>query len=210
MGFEIMMYTKTEIFNQVVFKRAIKFIVFSAAITMIATIITYIINPDIKEVVLGMEESLSIQIKESTGIDRVWSYVINNGFAVPLQMLILALIPIQFIYLLNIISTTSLLGVFWGIALLIDEKGFELIIASIPHAVFEIFAYCIFAAVLFELNQVIRVKVRNNFKKDNDGNSFINKFVRTIIVYAVFVLPIILVAAFLETYIADIILDLFE
>lgn len=205
-----MMYTKTEIFNQVVFKRAIKFIVFSAAITMIATIITYIINPDIKEVVLGMEESLSIQIKESTGIDRVWSYVINNGFAVPLQMLILALIPIQFIYLLNIISTTSLLGVFWGIALLIDEKGFELIIASIPHAVFEIFAYCIFAAVLFELNQVIRVKVRNNFKKDNDGNSFINKFVRTIIVYAVFVLPIILVAAFLETYIADIILDLFE
>ncbi|MGE7021942.1 stage II sporulation protein M [Solibacillus cecembensis] len=204
------MYTKTEIFNQVVFKRAIKFITFSAAITMIATIITYIINPDIKGVVLGLEESSSIQIKESTGIDRVWSYVINNGFAVPLQMLILALIPIQFIYMLNVISTTSLLGVFFGIALLIDEKGFELIIASIPHAVFEIFAYCLFAAVLFELNQVIRVKIRNKFKKDKEGNSFINKFVRTIIVYAVFVLPIIIAAAFLETYIADIILDLFQ
>lgn len=207
----IMMYIKTEIVNKVIFKRAIIFFAFSVAVTMIATFITYLINPDLKEVISGIEERLPIQIKVSTGIDRVWSYVVNNGFAVPLQMFILAVIPIQFLYMINIISTSSILGVFFGIALQLDfEKGFELIIASIPHSSFEIFAYSLFAAVLFELNLVIREKVRNKFKKDKEGNSFRRKIVSTIIAYIVFVLPIIIAAAFLETYIADIILDLFN
>ena len=206
-----MMSTMTNVVNKVIFKRAINFFIFAAAITIIATIITYIINPDLKEVMEGIEDSSPDQIKESTGIDKVWSYIVNNGFAVPLQMFILALIPIQFLYVINIISTISLLGVLFGIVLQVDfKKGFELIISSIPHSIFEIFAYCLLAAVLFELNQVIRVKIRNIFKKDKEGNSLIKKFLKTIRTYVVFVLPIIIAAAFLETYIADIILHLFQ
>jgi uncharacterized membrane protein SpoIIM required for sporulation len=206
-----MMSTMTNVVNKVVFKRAIHFFIFAAVITIIATIITYIINPDLKEVIKGIEDRSSDQIKESTGIDKVWSYVVNNGFAVPLQMFILALIPIQFLYLVNIISTISLLGVLFGIVLQADfEKGFELVISSIPHTSFEIFAYCLLAAVLFELNQVIRVKIRNIFKKDKEGNSLIKKFLKTISTYVVFVLPIIIAAALLETYIADTILHLLQ
>ncbi|MED3572763.1 stage II sporulation protein M [Cytobacillus praedii] len=100
---------------------------------------------------------------------------------------------------------------FFGLALQGDfEKGFKLIISSIPHSSFEIFVYCLLAAVLFELNQVVRVKIRNKFKKDKEGNSLIKKFLKTIIAYVVFVLPIIIAAAFLDTYIADIILCLFQ
>jgi hypothetical protein len=66
------------------------------------------------------------------------------------------------------------------------------------------------AAVLFELNQVVRVKIRNIFKKDKDGISFIKKFLETIGIYAIFVLPMIIAAAFLETYIADIIFNLLQ
>ena len=202
----------TNVVNKVVFKRAIHFFIFSAVITIIATLITYIINPDLKEVIKGIEDRSPDQIKESTGIDKVWSYIVNNGFAVPLQMFILALIPIPFLYLVNIISTISyLLGVLFGIVLQADfEKGFELVISSIPHTSFEIFAYCLLAAVLFELNQVIRVKIRNIFKKDKEGNSLIKKFLKTISTYVVFVLPIIIAAALLETYIADKILHLFQ
>lgn len=110
-------------------------------------------------------------------------------------------------YYFNYFSTWS----FFGLALQGDfEKGFKLIISSIPHSSFEIFAYCLLAAVLFELNQVVRVKIRNKFKKDKEGNSLIKKFLKTIIAYVVFVLPIIIAAAFLETYIADIILCLFQ
>lgn len=206
-----MMSSITEVVNKVILKRAINFFIFSVAITIMVAIITYMINPDLKEVMKGMEDSTSVQIKESTGIDKVWAYVVNNGFVVPLQMLVFALIPIQFLYFVNILSTTSLPGVLFGIALQVNfEQGFKLIISSIPHYSFEIFAYCLLAAVLFELNQVIREKIRNKFKKNKEGNSLIEKFVRIIIAYAVFVLPIIIAAAFLETYIADIILGLFQ
>lgn len=100
-----------------------------------------------------------------TKLGRVYSYVVNNGFAVPLQMFIFAVKTIQFLYIINIISTSSVLGVFFVIALQVDfEKEFELIITSIPHSSFEIFAYRLFAAVLFELNLVIREKIRNKFK----------------------------------------------
>jgi uncharacterized membrane protein SpoIIM required for sporulation len=196
---------------KIVFKRAINFFIFTAAITIIATIITYIINPDLKEVMGGLENRLSDQAKESTGIDKVWSYVVNNGFTVPLQMFILALIPIQFLYVINIILTVSLPGVAFGLALQVNfRKGFDIIISSIPHFIFEVFALCLLAAVLFELNQVVRVKIRNLFKKDKEGISFIKKFLETIRTYAIFVLPIIIAAAFLETYIADIIFNLFQ
>jgi len=158
------MSTMTEIVNKVIFKRAINFFIFSATITIIVTIITYMINPDLKEVMKGIEDSSSIQIRESTGMDKVGSYIVNNGFSVPLQMFFFALIPIQFLYFVNIISTISLLGVLFGIALQVDfEKGFELIISSLPHSGFEIFAYCLLVAVLFELNQVVRGKIKNKF-----------------------------------------------
>ena len=206
-----MISTMTEIVNKVIFKRAINFFIFSATIVIIVTIITYMINPDFKEVMKENDSNSLTQVRESTGMDQVGLFIVNNGFLVPLQMFFFALIPIQFLYFVNIISTISSLGVFFGIALQIDfEKGFELIISSLPHFIFEIFGFCLLAAVLFELNQVVRGKIRNLFKKNKEGHSLIKKFIKTIIAYAVFVLPIIIVAAFLETYIADIILSLFQ
>ena len=206
-----MVSTMPNIVGKIVFKRAINFFIFAVSLTIIATIITYVINPDLKEVMEGIEDRSSNQTKESTGIGKVWSYIANNGFAVPFQMFILSLIPIQFLYVINIIITVSLLGVLFGVVLQGNfEKGFGIIISSIPHYIFEIFAYCLLAAILFELNQVIRVKIRNIFKKDKVGISLIKKFLETIKIYAIFVLPIIIAAAFLETYIADIILNLFQ
>lgn len=198
-------------FPKTIFNRAVKFFLFAAAITIIATIITYIINPDLKEVMEGATNRIPDQVKESTGIDKVWSYIVNNGFMVPLQMLILALIPIQFLYVVNIVSTVSLPGILFGVGLQADfKKGFEIIISTTPHYIFEIFALCLLAAVLFELNQVVRAKIKNIFKKDKEGISFIKKSLETIKIYTIIVLPIIIVAAFLETYIADIIFNLFQ
>lgn len=195
--------------NIVILKRAGYFIILTAAITFIATIITCIVNPDIKAVMEGIGNSAPSQIKESRGIDKVWSYIVHNGFAVPLQMFILAFVPIQFLYLANIISTSSLLGVFFGVALQASlDKGFELIISSIPHSVLELFAYCLLAAVLFELNQVIRTKIINLVKKDRERDSVIKKILIVTRTYLAFVLPLIILAALLETYAADMILHL--
>lgn len=205
------MITIANIIRKTGLKRSIIFFIFAVAITIIATVITYIINPDIKEITEGIGNKLPDQVKESEGIKKVWSFVVNNGFMVPLQMFILALIPIQFLYLLNIISTVTLPGILFGIALQVNSiKGLGIIIATIPHYIFEVFAFCLFAAVLFELNQVVRVKIRNVFKAEEVGTSLIKKVLETIKIYAILILPLIIMAAFSETYIADIIFSLFE
>jgi uncharacterized membrane protein SpoIIM required for sporulation len=112
-------------------------------------------------------------------------------------------------YLLNMILTNLILGVVFGIAVQVDlEVGFQLIISSIPHSVFEIFAYCILATVLFEMNQAIRVNIINIFKKDKAKVSLVKSFLKTMKAYIVFVMPLIIVAAFLETYLADTLLYL--
>jgi uncharacterized membrane protein SpoIIM required for sporulation len=134
---------------------------------------------------------------------------VHNGITVPMQMVILTLIPIQYMYLLNMILTNLILGIVFGIAVQVDlEVGFQLIISSIPHSVFEIFAYCILATVLFEMNQAIRVNIINIFKKDKAQVSLVKSFLKTMKAYIVFVMPLIIVAAFLETYLADTLLYL--
>ncbi|MGG3806008.1 stage II sporulation protein M [Metabacillus fastidiosus] len=197
--------------NKIVFKRAINFFLFAVTITIIAAIATYIINPDLKETIRGLGNRTPDQVRESAGLDKVWSYIVNNGLKVPLQMFILALIPIQFLYVINVILTVSLPGILFGIVLQADlNTGLGIIISVVPHYIFEVFAFCLFAAILFELNKAIRIKVKSIFKKEKIGISLNKKFFETIKIYVVLTLPIIIVAAFLETYIADIIFDLFR
>src|SRR5690625_8019478 len=114
-----------------------------------------------------MAYNLHYKVSESEGLKKVWSFIVNNGFIVPLQMFILALIPIKFLYLLNIILTVALPGVLFGIALQANfKKGLAIIISASPHYVFEVFAFCLFVSVLFKLNQIVRGKIRSVFKKD--------------------------------------------
>lgn len=48
------------------------------------------------------------------------------------------------------------------------------------------------------------------FKKDKEGDSIIKKILKVLRTYIAFVLPLIIIAALLETYVADIILNLFQ
>ena len=203
--------TIPKIVNKTIFKRALIFFIIATTITILATIITYIINPDLKGVMESLGDNSSDQLRESTGIKKIWAYVVNNGFVVPLQMFVLTLIPVQFLYFVNIISTALLPGILFGVVLQVDSrKGIEIITSTILHYFVEVFAFCLFAAVLFELNRAVRIKIRNLFKKDKDGISLVRKISETIKIYMVLILPLIILAAFLETYIADIIFSLFQ
>lgn len=111
----------------------------------------------------------------------MWEYIANNGFIVPFQMFILSLIPIQFLYFINIIITASLPGILYGIALRGDfGKGFSIMVSSFPYYVFEVFALCLFAAILFTCNQVVRVKIKSMFKKSKYKKSFIKSLFDTV------------------------------
>lgn len=200
-----------KIVSKAAFKRAVIFFVIATIVTGLGTVITYFVNPDLNGIMETLGNSSSDQLKESTGIKKVWAYVVNNGFMVPLQMFVLALIPIQFLYLVNVISTALIPGILFGVVLQMDFlKGIEIIVSTFPHYFVEVFAFCLFAAALFELNRVIRVKVRSVFKKGKVQVSFVKKLLAIIKIYGVLILPMIIVAAFLETYIADLIFNLFQ
>ncbi|MER2174797.1 MAG: stage II sporulation protein M [Carnobacterium sp.] len=178
---------------------------------MVTTVITYILglNVDITKVIdsIGAVKEIS----KVTGIQKVGAFIINNGFEVPLQMLILAIIPIQFLYLLNVFIPSFITGIAFGIILQIDSvKGLQIIISSISYSIIEIFAFCLFAAVLFEVNQIIRIKIKNIFKKTKVKVSLISKFLEALKIYTMLVLPMMIIAAFLETYVADILFNLFQ
>lgn len=191
--------------------KSMKFFLLSAATTVFVALIIYFINPDLKEVMGEIKNSAPGHIKDSEGIQKVWSYFIHNGISVPFQMFVLAFIPIPFLYLLNIFSTCALLGIFLGIALRADAKlGFHLFISSIPHSIVEIFAYCLFAAVLSEMNQTIRIGIKNLFKKNKEEMVQMDGFVNVIRVYVILVIPFIVAAAFLETYFADVVFNLLQ
>lgn len=158
-----------------------------------------------------VDNRLPDKLKEVIGIKKVWAFIVSNGFMVPLQMFALALIPVQFLYFVNIITTSLFPGILFGVIFQIDARnGFEVFTATLPHYFVEVFAFCLFAAVLFELNQAIRIKIGKLFRKDKDGISLIRQAVKTIKVYVLFVLPLITVGAFLETYVGDIILNLIQ
>ena len=185
-------------------KRACIFFMLSIIITIAAAGITYNINPDIHGVMNSFNNQAADPIKEAEGLSKVWEYILNNGFGVPLQMFIFSLIPIQFLYLVNIVITVILPGILFGIILQFDsEIGVSMIVSSAPHYLFEVFAFCLLAGVLFELNQSVRHKIKTVLKKEKQELFIGNSILRTAKIYLLLVLPLIVTAAFLETYVAD-------
>uniref|UniRef100_UPI00344C65B6 stage II sporulation protein M n=1 Tax=Carnobacterium TaxID=2747 RepID=UPI00344C65B6 len=197
--------------NKKTFKRASKFFLFLTSLSIVIALITYILSLNFDFIKIIESVSTIEQITQLNGIQKVEAFILNNGFKVPLQMLILAIVPVQFLYLLNIIIPSAIIGIAFGIVLQIDlVKGIQLIVSSMPYYFFEVFAFCLFASVLFELNQFIRIKIKNIFLKNKVTISFKKRGQEAIKLYVLFILPMMIIAAFLETYIADILLNLLQ
>ena len=194
-----------------ILKRACKFLIMSVIITIAAAGVTYIINLDIHGIMSNLNDRTPESIKDEEGLNKVWEYIVNNGMMVPMQMFILSLIPIQFLYLINIIVTVTLPGILFGMIFQFDlGKGMSMMVSSIPHYLFEVFAFCIFAAVLFELNKSLRLKIKTVLKKEEQKLFIGSIVITTVKTYILLVLPLIITAALLETYIADVIYKILQ
>lgn len=106
--------------------------------------------------------------KKFSGVDKTQSgkflkYVVNNGMKVPFQMLLLALIPIPFVYYLPVALTSVVTGVifYFPFTPQLDGKiSFSKVFLGVfPHATIELFSFIIILAVLYPLNQAIRSRI---------------------------------------------------
>nr|WP_276325585.1 stage II sporulation protein M [Vagococcus teuberi] len=168
---------------------------------MLVGFITFMIHPDLKSII----ESTPTLTSTPNKLVKLMQYIINNGLKVPFSMLVLALIPVPYIYFFNIFLSATLGGVVFGAVLSYSiSTGLNLIVASIPHSIIELTAFCIWASSLYYLN----LWIRNKLHKRAINTTFWFELKRCVLHYIRYVLPLIIIAACLETFLTDKILNL--
>ncbi|WP_436855219.1 stage II sporulation protein M [Staphylococcus caeli] len=190
-------------------KRTLRFLATSLLIFIITFILAIIFSPS-AETFKNVTDSTPPALDKAQGLQKVWQYILNNGFRVPFQMLILAIIPIPFLYYLNIFNTTILPAVALGFAIHIDlYKGSMMIISAMPHFILEILGLCFVASSLFKVNQSIIRKISNLFRTNKKERISIKLAIINLFkIYVFIALPLIIVAAFVENYLSKFIFNL--
>lgn len=190
--------------NQAIIHRTIRFLSLMISLTLLATIITYLINPDMSHVLNTTSNVTPTAVAHAKGWSLVGAYFLHNGVQIPLVMLILSLIPIGYLYLWNPILTAILPGVLYGIALRHSVRaGLAILIGSLPHSLLEYTEMCVMAAFLFEINRIIRLKWRHWRKRTTLTQPLMPVWQPLLKGYLIAVVPLCLAAAICETFVAD-------
>lgn len=181
--------------------KPVKYLSIMMIVIIISAVITYIINPNFSDTLNSVSSNVSKSVSQKSGLNLVVAYIFNNGFKVPIGMLIFSIIPIRFLYWIQPLFTAILPGILFGIAFRYSvAKAFILLISSLPHMLLELLAYCVWMVALDQLNKWIRYKIS---KKKQTNTKFLDEFKVLLTSYVKYVIPLIVIAAFTETYVAD-------
>ena len=181
--------------------KPVKYLSILMIVIIISAVITYIINPNFSDTLNSVSSNVSKSVSQKSGLNLVVAYIFNNGFKVPIGMLIFSIIPIRFLYWIQPLFTAILPGILFGIVFRYSvAKAFILLISSLPHMLLELLAYCVWMVALDQLNKWIRYKIS---KKKQTNTKFLDEFKVLLISYVKYVIPLIVIAAFTETYVAD-------
>ncbi|VED32918.1 membrane protein [Staphylococcus warneri] len=198
-----------KIHDETYIRRTIKFLVTILIIFLVTFILAIIFSPS-TETIKNLSKGIPSNVANAVGLEKVWEYILNNGFKVPFQMLILAIIPIPFLYYLNIISTAIPPAIALGFVINYDiYKGTMVTISSIPHFFVEILAFCFVASGLVKVNQAIIRKITNLFRKNKKENLSLKlSIINLLKIYVFIALSLFVIAAFFENYLSKFIFDL--
>ncbi|EOA5954421.1 stage II sporulation protein M [Enterococcus faecalis] len=183
------------------FFKPIKYLGILTVVIVISAVITYIIDPNLSDTLNSVSSNVPKSVSQKSGLQLVVAYIFNNGFKVPIGMLILSIIPIRFLYWIQPLFTVILPGILFGIVFRYSlAKGFVILISSLPHMLFEVFAFCVWVVALDQFNKWIRYKIS---RKKQTNTKLFYEFKLILISYVKYVIPLIVIAAFTETYVAD-------
>ncbi|MCK8537272.1 hypothetical protein CKN86_13480 [Carnobacterium divergens] len=183
------------------FFKPIKYLGILTVVIVISAVITYIINPNLSDTLNSVSSNVPKSVSQKSGLQLVVAYIFNNGFKVPIGMLILSIIPIRFLYWIQPLFTAILPGILFGIAFRYSvAKAFIILISSLPHMLLEIFAFCLWMVALDRFNKWIRYKIS---RKKSANTNLLKELKLLLSPYIKYVLPLIVIAAFTETYVAD-------
>ena len=168
--------------------KPIKYLSIIIFVVIISAMITYIINPNFSDTLNSVSNNVSKSVSQKSGLNLVAAYIFNNGFKVPIIMLILSIIPIRFLYWIQPLFTAILPGILFGIAFRYSvAKAFIILISSLPHMLLEIFAFCLWMVALDRFNKWIRYKIS---RKKQTNTKLFYEFKLILISYVKYVYPI--------------------
>ena len=182
-------------------KRANKFLIFNIILSVLLGVIFFIIGMNIND--FSDYPNLNLNNKVDSGLNGLIEIFCNNAFIMPLTSLIIALIPIPYLYLIPTISTIFSLSMAIGIQFAYKFKeGIVLLLGILPHGLLEIYIMSVLLSLLFALNKYIRNSLVNLFKKNK---TYLPKFLNVITsickCYLLVMLPLTFICALIEVFI---------
>ena len=68
--------------------KPVKYLSILMIVIIISAVITYIINPNFSDTLNSVSSNVSKSVSQKSGLNLVVAYIFNNGFKVPIGMLI--------------------------------------------------------------------------------------------------------------------------
>ncbi|HDE8044102.1 TPA: stage II sporulation protein M [Staphylococcus aureus] len=182
-------------------KRANKFIIFNIILSVLIGVIFFIIGVNIND--FSDYPNLNLNNKVNNSLNGLIEIFCNNAFIMPLASLIIAIIPIPYLYMIPTISTIFSLSMAIGIQFAYKfNEGTVMLLGILPHGLLEIYIMSILLSLLFVLNKYIRNSLVNLFKKNK---VYLPKFLNVITsickCYLIVILPLTFICALIEVFI---------
>ncbi|WP_429971097.1 stage II sporulation protein M [Fructilactobacillus sp. Tb1] len=173
---------------------------------LVVAVITFIVNIVVRYNSVGYLQRVYSGFEPKSEFDEFLYIFRNNALTVPLVVLIVALIPIPYLWMYAIVMN----GIIFGTAFAIPFTNakvtlFEMFTELICHSIIELFAFFILFTVAFKLNKAVCQKLYKHGK--NSVKKAIGNYLK---LYFIYVLPLLFIAALLETYVSERFADIFR
>lgn len=181
-----------------------------AIVLIVAYLITVLTNPNMKELILGLDENFNNDVSGEGYWDHT-IFLFKNNWFVCLQILLLAFIPIRFLYTLPLISTSAVIGV---AVYLVQQADLNVLqtfgLGFLPHAILELTTFILVASYGSSINKILVGKIKNIFRKHKKTfPPFRDHLKEAFLVFTLVITPCIFAAAFIEGFISRYLLHAF-
>lgn len=183
--------------------------IFSAVLFILTAVLAYIYflyHPEQAQSVFAkLAEILRRKIPLQSGFKQALAIFINNSMGSFLA-LFLGLIPFLFLPALSIISNGTAMGIVSAVSTTQGLNPFKVFISIAPHGVLELPALFYAAGLGIYISREI---IKHLFFQEYIGESFITLVKKIVITFMGVIIPLLLVAALIESFITPLLVRLF-
>lgn len=201
---ELRQWRRRQIWTNLLSTWAVLFIVAALVYAILAWV-----QPDIATIQRALKRAVS-GIKSDSNWQMFLRIAWHNERAV-LIVFVLSLIPVPLLYWLNLVGTAASIGLVLYVNAGQTRVGMLILAGLVPHGIFEISCFAFALALASQLNYYIRSRTRNWRKRRYDwiGRLPWWPFIRPLLRwYLMIVVPGLLLAAAIESYVTPWLLTL--